>query len=123
MGSFQLSQTGGVTVVSIAGDIGPQDGFALLREAAEAVQPGSPVLVDARNAHSASYSTGEIYESVRRVASLGPVFKGRMAILLNYDGLLDLAQFYEASATVKGLNVRVFFHEPLALQWLREERG
>lgn len=121
MGTFRLAQTDGIATLVVSGETGPEEAIEVLRALAQDPAAGAPLLIDIREARSPGLTFEGAYEVAAVLGSLADAYPGRIAVLDGFDELYEKTQFFEASATARGVQVRAFVSEAAALRWLREE--
>lgn len=120
MGTYQLTETDGIQTLAVVGDTGAEEAVQILQTVARDVKPGGPLLIDIREARSQTLSFKDTYQIATLLGSLSDAFQGRIAVLDGFDDQFEKTQFFEASAAVKGMEVRAFIGEPEALRWLQD---
>ena len=119
MGSFRLTTTEGVSTLVVTGDVTPEEWAEIAREASAAVRAAAPLLIDIRGARSRGLSYRDTYGLAQAFVHHFDARCGRVAVLDGYDDLFEKTQFFEATTTARGMEVRAFVHQTAALEWLR----
>lgn len=118
MASFQVAHAADVVTVTVDGPLDLDGGLQLLVGVAQdAAVAGKNLLVDIRGVRG-HLSFRDVYRLVQTFAEHPTAFGGRIALLDGYNEELEKAQFFEASATEFGFDVRTFLDESAARLWL-----
>lgn len=120
MASFTVVLLDGIVEITVEGTLDLESSHRLLLGVAQnADVVGRHLLLDLRNAKGA-LSFRDVYQLVQVLGERFTAFRGRIALLDKFDEGLEKAQFFEASATESGFDIRTFLNEDAAVQWLEE---
>lgn len=119
MVSHTIVPLDGIVEVTIEGTLDLQGGLDILLDITQSASTaGRHILFDLRKMRGA-LTFRDIYQLVQGLTEHPTSFRGRIALLDKYDEGLEKAQFFEASATEYGFDVRTFIDADSASQWLR----
>ena len=120
MATYTVVPINAITEVNVEGDLDLESCKRLVRSVArEADAIGKNLLVDMRGVDG-HFTFADVYRVVQTLTDHRDVFRGRIALLDHYDSEFEKTQFFEASATVRGINARTFVDEAKAVAWLEE---
>jgi hypothetical protein len=119
MPSFEIVPINGITQTTVEGTLDFEASATILRGvAAENAEKGKHLLIDLREAEASGLSYTDIYRLVEILGDHPVAFRGRMAILDTFRAGFEKVQFFQASATDLGFEVRAFLDEGAAVVWL-----
>ena len=104
---------------SVDGTLDAENSRAMLLQVATSNENlGHDLLLDLRRADGAGLSFSEVFELVKVMEQHPKAFPGKVALLDTYRDGFEKVQFFEASAAVKGFQVRAFLDFEKAIHWL-----
>lgn len=119
MASYEIIPINGITETTVEGTLNFEGTAAMLRGvAAENADKGKHLLIDLRAAEASGLSYTDVYRLVEMLADHPVAFQGRIALLDTYREGFEKVQFFQASATDRGFEVRAFLDEGAAVGWL-----
>ena len=119
--SYDTVPIDGFTQTTVEGALDLAGSVAMLRQiAADADAQNRHLLIDLRAATATTLSYADVYRLVGLLAEDPEAFSGRIALLDTFREGFEKLQFFEASATEKGVAVRAFIDESRAVAWLEE---
>ena len=119
MAHYEILHVDGFVQTSIEGSLDFAGTAALLRQVAEeASVKGRHLMLDLREAEASGLSYSDVYRLVRMLSEHPRVFHNRIALLDTFRDGFEKVQFFQASATDQGFEVRAFLDEAAAVLWL-----
>ena len=118
MTSYTVLPLGELARVTVAGQFDLASTRALVLDLARnAGAAGKTLLVDIRGVRS-RLSFPDVYRVVQVVLEHPEAYRGRIALLDDYNGQFEKAQFFEASSSAAGIRAKTFLEEAEAVAWL-----
>ena len=119
MAHYELHTVDGFAQTTIEGALDFAGTAAMLRQvAAETGVRGRHLLLDLREAEASGLSYSDVYRLVAMLSEHPRVFHNRIALLDTFREGFEKVQFFQASATDQGFEVRAFLDEATAVGWL-----
>ena len=119
MSSYEIVPIDGFAQTTVEGELDFESTAALLQGIAEAsAAQGRHLLIDLRDTEASELSYTDVYRLVGILSRHPLAFRNRIALLDTYRGGFENVQFFQASATDHGFEVRAFLDEDAAVGWL-----
>ena len=119
---YQIVPIDGITRATLEGTLDFDATAAVLHAVAlENEASGKHLLIDLRGAEGQQLSYTDVHRLVQLLDERPHAFRGRIALLDHYRESFEKTQFFEASADIKGFDVRSFLDEARAIAWLEGE--
>lgn len=119
MSTYEIVPVNGFAQTTVEGELDFESTAALLHGIAEAsAAQGRHLLLDLREAEASGLSYTDVYRLVGMLGDHPLVFRNRIALLDMYREGFEKVQFFQASATDHGFEVRAFLDEAAAVGWL-----
>ena len=121
MHCYKIVPVNGFTRTTVEGALDVGSSAAMLRQvAADARVRGHHLLLDLRDAEASGLSYSDVYRLVGMLAGHPHALLNRIALLDTFRPGFEKVQFFQASATDQGFEVRAFLDEAAAVRWLSE---
>ena len=121
MQRFRLVHAADLIELTVAGTLDVERSRALLLQLAETnAETGLDLLLDLRPADGTGITYREIYSLVELLRQHPDAFRGKLAVLDTDQPGFEKVQFFQASATERGFQVRAFLEFEAAVRWLQQ---
>ena len=119
MAHYEIHAVDGFAQTTVEGLLDFEETAAMLREIAEeAGIQGRHLLLDLRDAEASGLSYSDVYRLVGMLNEHPHTCHIRIALLDTFREGFEKVQFFQASATDQGFEVRAFLDEAAAVGWL-----
>ena len=120
MHRFRLVHATDLIELTVTGTLDVERSRDLLLRLAEAnAETGLDLLLDLRPADDAGITFRDVYALVEILRDHPDAFRGRLALLDTDRPGFEKVQFFQASATERGFQVRAFLDFEAAVRWLQ----